>query len=305
MKLFLNILLLLNLFSSLAYCSDRPIFVIGQDVQSIHDYMVASKNATDQPDGFMVYTAINDMRGLWEPVDQGAGTNYADQILKEYPQMRVIQIGLYMRYMLKETLNGSFDKTIDRLGEWIKKTGKQVYLRIGYEFDALENEYDPDDYKRTYRYIANRLKAKGIKNLHFVWHTIAWRGKDWPMYEPLKWYPGDQYVDWVGVSFFDSKQDDERNAVVQLALKVHKPIMIAESSPFSKYSEHEKLEWMKKLFEFMKDNNIQFLSYINVDWDSLPMFAKMKWGDARLEKTPALMEEWLRRIKEFHQRGGI
>ncbi len=298
MKIFFTFLFLVIL-SPFAYADGPPIFVIGQEVQSIHDYMEATKRNADQPDGFMVYTAINDIRGLWEPVDQGAGINYADQLLKEYPKISVIQIGLYMRYMLKETLNGSFDKTIDQLGEWIKKTDKQVYLRIGYEFDNLENQYNPEDYKQAYRYIVDRLRSRDISNIDFVWHTIAWRDKDWPAYDPLKWYPGDEYIDWVGISFFDSKQDKERIKAAEIAHQINKPLMIAESSPFFQYTNDEKLEWMNKLFEYMKTYRVNFLSYINVNWDHLPMFKNQKWGDSRLQIEPVIMSKWLEEIKEF------
>ena len=101
------------LISSQAFAADKPIFVIGQDITSINDYMDSTKNEKS-PDGFMVYAAINDMRGLWEPVDQGAGTNYADQLIQKYPKMKVIQIGLFMRYMLNETAKGTFDQSIWR-----------------------------------------------------------------------------------------------------------------------------------------------------------------------------------------------
>ena len=130
MKKLLVCFLIAIAFGSLctaAYCAEgtAPIYVIGQDVQSIDDFMAALKNqapfaANIYPQGIMVYTAINDMRGLWGPVDQGAGVNDADQSLKEYPQMQMVQVGLFIRYMLNEIVHGSFDNNIDQLGKWIK-----------------------------------------------------------------------------------------------------------------------------------------------------------------------------------------
>jgi beta-mannanase len=141
-----------------------------------------------------------------------------------------------------------------------------------------------------------------IPNVHFVWHTIAWRDKDWPAYNPLRWYPGDQYVDWVGISFFDSQRDEERNEAAVLARRLNKPLMIAESSPFNRYTEEEKLQWVKKLFEYIRKNNVTYLSYINVNWDELPMFKAYKYGDARLQKEAVVMKEWLRQIEQFRHR---
>ena len=77
--------------------------------------------------------------------------------------------------------------------------------------------------------------------------------------------------------------------------------MIAESSPFKQYTIEEKLQWIKKLFNYIKNNDVKFLSYINVNWDSLPLFEAQKWGDARLQKSPVLMKEWLNQVKQFRQ----
>jgi len=281
-----------------------PIFVVGQDVRSINDFLSSLKEFSgtkdiDYPDGFMAYTAINDLRGLSEPVDQGAGINYTDELIREHPQSQIIQIGLYMRYMLKEVVGGGLDQNIIQLGQWIKNSKKDVYLRIGYEFDNPDNDYDPQEYIHAYRYIVDKLREMDIPNVHFVWHTIAWKDKDWPAYDPLKWYPGDQYVDWVGISFFDPQRDKERDTAAKLARKINKPLMIAESSPFNQYTDEEKLQWIKKLFDYIKSNDVKFLSYINVNWDGLPLFKDQKWGDARLQKDPVLMEEWLRQVEQF------
>src|SRR3989338_3298507 len=186
---------------------NTPTYVIGQDTQSIDDFLAALRNFPSTknihyPDGIMAYTAINDLRGLFDPVDHGGGINYVDELFQKYSQIRVVQIGLYMKYMLKEVIGRKLDKNIDRLGQWIKSSGKQVYLRIGYEFDSPENEYDPQMYIQAYRHIVNRLRDMNIHNVYFVWHTIAWKDKDWPVYNPSKWYPGDEYVDWIGISFF-------------------------------------------------------------------------------------------------------
>ncbi len=298
-------------FASISYgdtgvIDHNTIFVVGQDVQSINDFFSSLKKFPGirdihYPDGFMAYTAINDLRGLSEPVDQGAGINFTDELIRKYPKCQVIQIGLYLRYMLKEIVGGGLDQNIIQLGQWIKNSKKDVYLRIGYEFDNPENDYDPQEYIQAYRYIVDKLRKMDIPNVYFVWHTIAWRDKDWLAYDPLKWYPGNQYVDWVGISFFDSQRVEERDAVAELARKINKPLMIAESSPFFQDTDKEKLQWIKKLFNYLKNNDVRFLSYINVNWDDLTMFKTMKWGDARLQRSPIIMTKWLKQIELFHQ----
>ena len=154
---------------------------------------------------------------------------------------------------------------------------KDVYLRIGYEFDNPDNEYNPEDYVKAYRHIVNFLKSMQVTNVHYVWHSIAWRADDWPEYHLDKWYPGDECVDWVALSFFDAQREKERNILTEFAHRKGKPLMIAESSPFNQYTVEQKLLWIKKLFEYIRYSGVRFLSYINVNWDNLDMFKNEKW----------------------------
>ena len=281
-----------------------PTFLIGQDVQSIDDFLAALKTSPSvkdihYPNGIMAYTAINDVRGLSESVDHGAGVNFVDESLQKYPVSQVVQIGLYMKFMLKEVVSGGLDDNITKMGRWIKNCNQRVYLRIGYEFDNPDNEYDPEEYIHAYRYVVDHLRKMDIPNVYFVWHTIAWRDPSWPIFDPMKWFPGDDYVDWVGISFFDSQRDEERETTAELARKLKKPLMIAESSPFNQYTVEGKLQWIRKLFKYIHDSDVQFLSYINVNWDVFPLFESQKWGDARLENSPPLMAEWLKQIEQY------
>jgi hypothetical protein len=283
--------------------SNKPLLVIGQDSKSISDFFTAlepfvAAGDISFPDGIMAYTAISDLRGLSEPVDHGAGVNYVDELLKKYPTIQIVQLGLYMRYALDDIARGLLDNNIDELSQWIERSGKQVYLRIGYEFDNPENDYDPQQYILAYRRIVNRLRKNGLTNVYFVWHTIAWKDKDWPAYQPLQWYPGDEYVDWIGISFFDAARTTERNIATELARDKNKPLMIAESSPFNQYTVESKVAWLQSLFNYVNANNVRFISYINVNWDALPMFSTEKWGDARLQNDPILMDELLKHIKQ-------
>lgn len=304
-KLFSTLFLLTVMFSlsSAGIIKTKPVFVIGQDNQSIEDYFSSLKEssatAVSYPDGIMVYTSIDSVSGLNEPSYNGAGINYADDMLKKYPDIKVVQIGLYMKYMLDEVINGTFDQNIDKLGLWIKNSNKDVYLRIGYECDNTENDYNPEKYIEAYRHIANRLKDKNISNIYFVWHIIAWTSDKKNRYNPIIYYPGDDCVDLIGISFFDVSAVKERKIAGDIASAKKKPLMIAESSPFNRYSVENKLTWINALFKYVKDYKISFISYINVNWDELPMFEQQKWGDARLQQNKKLMQTWSDNIKQF------
>lgn len=53
----------------------------------------------------------------------------------------------------------------------------------------------PEVYKQLWQYVFDRLKAKGVNNLVWVWTSC---GND------ADWYPGDKYVDVIGVDYYES-----------------------------------------------------------------------------------------------------
>ena len=81
-----------------------------------------------------------------------------------------------------------------------------VYLRIGAEVNIWSvSPCSPDDFKKAYRTIASKFKA--IPNIATVWsiaHTSQWKSDSWP-YTTNDFYPGDEYVDWVGATVYTNK----------------------------------------------------------------------------------------------------
>lgn len=80
-----------------------------------------------------------------------------------------------------------------------------IYLRIGAEMNIWGNTCTPDEFKSAFRIIASKLRA--MPNIASVWsaaHTSRWQSADWP-YTVHDFYPGDEYVDWVGVNAYPNK----------------------------------------------------------------------------------------------------
>ncbi|MDO3383633.1 family 31 carbohydrate-binding protein [Gilvimarinus algae] len=161
------------------------------------------------------------------------------------------------------SLTYQYRYAIDRMLQYFKSQGRAVYLRIGYEFDGPWNCYNQDFYKQAYRWIAERIDTIGATNVATVWQaatypdngdaTYHFDAGNNPYQHYSDWYPGDDVVDWVGISFFAgsdylnyqwSCQDGSKpwtvpdttprllqNTLVDFARDHGKPAMIAESAP--------------------------------------------------------------------------
>lgn len=76
-----------------------------------------------------------------------------------------------------------------------------IYLRFAAEFDIWDNETDAESFKEAYRYVSSYFKERN-SNVAMVWspnQTAKW------YIDIDDYYPGDEYVDWVGMSLYASK----------------------------------------------------------------------------------------------------
>lgn len=271
----------------------QTLLFIGQDEGTIKAYVVKTGH---HPVGVMVYTSVQEARGLWDPADYGSGVQHADALAQQYPDA-AIQVGLYMVDALEGIVEGKYNDNIDKIGEWIKKVDRPVYMRIGYEFDLPKNKYDPEFYKKAYRYIVDRWRTAGVKAA-YVWHSYGFLNAQKPM---MNWYPGDEYVDWFGFSFFQAFNDGNLKWMMNRAKEHGKPMMLAEATPFgigTRQGDPSWNRWFKPFFDAIEKYDIAAACYIDSSWEDMLMWKGQGWGDARVEEDPVVKERWLKEISK-------
>ncbi len=97
-------------------------------------------------------------------------------------------------------VSGATDKYIVNNLNYLKTLGMPVILRIGAEQNAWTNT-NPDLYKKAYIKIADSAR-KIAPNVALAFSVNYIGSRD---YDYLDFYPGDEYVDWVGVSLYLNK----------------------------------------------------------------------------------------------------
>ncbi|MFH1655634.1 MAG: glycosyl hydrolase [Candidatus Omnitrophota bacterium] len=270
----------------------KILLIIGQHKEAIDTYIKELKHV---PAGIAVYTSVQRAEGIYKAFDHGGGAQHLQYEVRKY-RNSVMQVGLYMVDVPKETVNGKYDDNLKKIGTWIKKTNRPVYLRIGYEFDGPHNHYDPELYVKAYRYIADKFRAMGVDNVAYVWHSYAHHTE-----RPITdWYPGDEYVDWVAVSYF-SPVRKYLERIVDFGREHNKPLMIAEATPQGvgvTYGDYALERWYEPFFEFIDTYDVKAVSYINCDWEALPMWKGQGWKDSRVEANPIIKKRWLEEVSK-------
>ena len=129
------------------------------------------------------------------------------------------------------------------------------------------------------------------------------------------WYPGDDYVDWLGFSFFNKWKDQN---MIAFAREKNKPVFIAEATPTiidensnipgtsietqlcnPEQAEEAWQKWFTPFFKTIDDNLdvVKAVHYINCHWDYHPMWYNnptFKNVDARLHLSKTISKRWVK-----------
>lgn len=274
----------------------KTLLILGQTLGGIDEH-VASFPDQPLPGGWAAYWGIPSMDGVDSEFlsDTGGRQNHQD-LIGRFPNT-VIQSGLWMVGtwdVAKKAGDGEYDEIVRRFSAWVKSVDRPFYLRIGYEFDGAHNELEPDEYVRAYRRIVDLMRAEGVENVAFVWHSYA--APPYKDYALMDWYPGDDYVDWFAISLFGHSYAPSPpryvDAVFQLARERKKPMMVAESSPTNGIPPRGTgawHTWFVNYFSLVYQRNIKAISFINEDWTRFN-FPGLNWRDARLQNNPTIAD---------------
>ncbi|MEA5056462.1 MAG: glycosyl hydrolase [Anaerotignum propionicum] len=137
-----------------------------------------------------------------------------DYLIRPYADgNRLIHIAMNMpgeNDTLKLVMQTDSDAYLKETMEYLKSLNVPVLLRIGGEMNVWQNLADPSLYKQAYIKIANvaRQTAPNVA-LVFSPNDVS----NWNV-DISDYYPGDSYVDWVGVSLYTNKYRNPQNPVV-------------------------------------------------------------------------------------------
>ena len=302
------------------------LFFIGQDLGAIgglKDYNDGDVDHFPVPAGITAYTnfrpgdesfghTYKGLDGVTTTDNWGAGDCNMQLILDD-PKFAhcVLAIGLELVNHEGATARGDRDSMIVALGSWIKGLGERpVFLRIGYEFDGHAwNHYDREEYLKAFKRIHHMFDSLNVENVAYVWQSTG-NGSD--QEELANWYPGDEYVDWCGYSYFTNPDEE----MLTFARKHNKPVFIAELSPVlpgdkgdesylsnPEIAKHAWETWFTKFFNLLNENEdlIKAFSYINVDWYTQAMWKVNEVFDnvdSRIQKSEYVSQKWINEVSK-------
>ena len=316
---------------------------------SLHEYIMQTQNNTHDttttlppprradawPAAFMVYSDLRTLAGLASPTDYGSGVEYANGLAElttpTNHNRAGLQIGLWLSGSdgCRAVVNGTWAGQVQNLVDYLSTAPfYRIFVRLGYEFDnpsfgymTRSNDNDGDAaaalYTAAFRRVvtACRRSVACHRKTLWVWHSWGAGLVDHHL-QLDDFYPGNDYVDWVGVSIFQQVYHHHKHpsqgeqssiwsggsyesltAVLDFAVAHDKPVLIAESTPFGGIDESLTDawgQWFQPVLDIIDQysDTIAMWSYIDCDWNAQPMWYGVGFGDTRVVKNATIMQLW-------------
>lgn len=202
-------------------------------------------------------------------------------------------------YTLQRILDGEFDAELTAWFEDARDAGIPLLVEFGTEVDGdwfpwngrwngagVTTGYGdpaeadgPERFRDAYRHLVDLSRAVDADDLTWVFHV---NGDSWPRTAwntPAAYYPGDAYVDWIGVSIYGNQAPDEYHGSfrrllddvypVLCALSPHKPLAVLEWGISQRPGRGTKAVWIREALRVLRSGRwprIKAASYWHEDW---------------------------------------
>jgi beta-mannanase len=201
-------------------------------------------------------------------------------------------------------LDGAYDSFIANYAKTVADFGHPVLFRLGNEmngdwcpYSGFSLSRDPQLYIELYRYVYAFFEAAGAKNVIWVWNPNSKSFPDFTWNNELMYYPGDQYVDVIGLTAYNtgnyyrsekwtSFADLYDNFYYGYVEKYDKPMMITEFA--SATVGGDKIQWVTDMFRHIKYYDMIKVAvwWDGADYDSNGNVARSYY----IDDPPALVE---------------
>jgi Glycosyl hydrolase family 26 len=214
------------------------------------------------------------------------------------------------RYTLQRIIDGVFDAQLRAWADGARRENVPILLSFGAEVNDPWGGWNgtwngggettgygdpnypdgPERYRDAFRHIVQLFRAEGATNVSFVFHVDSVRPTD--DWNDVRWYyPGDSYVDWIGISVYGSLYPNI--GLSQFAPKLdfvyerltalsRRPFAIAEMGTIEK-GPGEKADWIRRAYAALRSGDYPRIRAAT--WWSMDTAG----SDTRLDTSPGAL----------------
>jgi hypothetical protein len=196
---------------------------------------------------------------------------------------------LYDSQTLKNIISGQHDTWIRRIAGECKANGYPIFIRLGSEMNINQGgsyggtwASNPTDFINAWKHIVDIFRSEGVTNVQWVWNPNC---VDIGPHHWTEYYPGDDYVDWVGIDLYQFYDASEPATLMGIYddYASRKPVGIFEyaSNSYewtgSTTSDATRAAWLEKFFDAVEARpnikliSIHYVRYFRFDSSTFPL----------------------------------
>jgi hypothetical protein len=178
---------------------------------------------------------------------------------------------------MTQITDGSQDPYLISYAKAVRAFGHPVVLSFGHEMNGAWYNWGyrhvpPAEFAAAWRYIVDVFRAQGADNVTWLWTVNVYADAASQIANPEPWWPGDNYVDWVGLDgHYTTVGEDFANVFSPMIASVRaftaKPVLVSETAIGPAAGQAAD---MNDLFAGVKDNGLIGLVWFdaegNEDW---------------------------------------
>jgi hypothetical protein len=181
----------------------------------------------------------------------------------------------------KDIASGQYDDYVTQYARDVKAYGHPLFIRlICGEFNGnwwqmcspkANSNLTADDFVNAWRHVVNIFRKEGVTNVAWVWTPVApvpLSAGDWG-WDPnwQAYYPGDDYVDWVGADLNDWGKPSWLDPLYEFGVAHGKPFFLAEFAIRHldvNLTHKQEINWLNAMFDYFESHpQIKAISYFN------------------------------------------
>lgn len=201
---------------------------------------------------------------------------------------------------VKQISQGVYDAYFEEFADTIKDFKDPVFISVNHEMNGTWYPYSEAypgstataaDFVAMWQRIVNIFRKRGAHNAAFVWSPNV------PDVGPVpysKYYPGDAYVDWVGISFYSGNPISNLDPLYK-TYAPRKPIFITEWATSPEKNKHYRgfpgeAKWVADVFKALdtKYPRVKAISWFQHDKED---------GNHLLERVPEQQQSYTAEVQ--------
>jgi hypothetical protein len=265
----------------------------------------------------LVYFSDNWFKGIKFPAEKVEIISALGKIpfIRMMPRSGFIENAKDPVYTMQKIINGEFDIELIQYAKDVKNVKTPMMIEFGTEVNGSWFSWNgiyngggkkmaygspnipdgPERFSDAYRHIINIFRNEGVNNVTWVYHVSSNSvpKKNWNAM--AAYYPGDDYIDWIGVSVYGAQVPGEKGRKFTeimdrcyeelCAVSGNKPLAVFEFGVIENPEKENKAAWIKDALQSLIDGrypDIKAISYWNSKWQN----ENGSISDMRLDSSP-------------------